>query len=335
MTVPAFRIRTATTSSRVFSVLGLLAVLGLVLVPTFAERNVLVSLTRVLILLALAQLWNLLAGYAGIYSFGQQAFVGIGAYAAFALADIVGWSLWPSIAAGAVFAALISLPTGFLVFRLRGGYFAIGTWVIAETYRLIVKNNATLFPRGTPQPLRALADLGRSRFSITYWLALAVAVATVLGVYMLMRSKVGLALGAVRDDIEAAGSSGVNVYRIQLLVYVLVAAMTGIVGAVYLLNTVSIDPDSYFSIGLTADMVLVVVIGGLGTIEGPILGTVVFFFLEDNFADLGTWWFMLLGALLVVIIIRAPRGLWGLFREKTGIRLFPIQRELVLEGDQK
>jgi len=326
-----YRVELGTRASRRFAVVGIVGALLLALVPFLADRSLLVSLTQLMILIALGELWNLLAGYAGIYSFGQQAYVGIGAYATFALADLVGLNLWLSLVLSGLVAVLIGVLTALLVFRLHGGYFAVATWVIAETYRLIVKNNATLFPRGTPQPLRALSVLGESRFQMVYWLALVAGVGAIIGALFLLRSRLGLALSAIRDDEETAAASGVDVNRVKLTLYLIVAAATGLVGGVYLLNNVSIDPDSYFAVGLTAQMVIVVVVGGLGTIEGPILGAIVYFLLDENLSELGAWWFIILGVFLIVVMLRAPKGLWGLIQERTGLRLFPVQRRLVIE----
>jgi branched-chain amino acid transport system permease protein len=290
-----------------------------------------VSLTELMVLLVMGQLWNLLAGYAGIFSFGQQAFVGIGAYTTFAVADILGLNLWIALAASMVVAGLVAIPSAFLVFRLKGGYFAVGTWVLAETYRLLVKNNQTLFPSGTPTPLRSLSQVGSDRFSVTFWVSLGLAVGVVVGVYLVKRANLGLALSAIRDDESTAATSGVAVRRTQILVYLLVAALTGLAGAVFLLKNVSIDPDSFFSIQWTAQMMIIVMIGGIGTIEGPILGAVVFFLLREYLADLGSLWFIILGVLLIVVMLRAPEGIWGIIQKRTGLRLFPIQRRLVYE----
>jgi branched-chain amino acid transport system permease protein len=330
-----YRVELRTRASTRFGVVAVVGCVLLALVPLVAERSLLVSLTQLLILIALGELWNLLAGYAGVYSFGQQAFVGIGAYATYAMADLAGWNLWLSLALSVVAAVLIAFPTALLVFRLHGGYFAVATWVVAETYRLLVKNNVTLYPRGTPQPLRALSVLGESRFQVVYWLALAVGVGTVVGALYLLRSRLGLALNAIRDDEEAASASGVDVRRVKLTVYLIVAAITGLVGAVYLLNNVSIDPDSYFSIGLTAQMVIVVVVGGLGTIEGPIIGSIIYFLLDENLSELGAWWFIVLGVFLILVMLRAPGGVWGTIQKHSGLRLFPVQRRLVaVDGEE-
>lgn len=330
MTAVKHRVELGTPASRTSGFIAVAVIVILALFPFFVERSVLASFTELMILLSLGQLWNLLAGYSGIYSFGQQAFVGIGAYATFAIADLVGLNLWVAIASAGIVAVLIAYPTAFLVFRLHGGYFAVGTWVVAETFRLLVKSNDTLNPSGTPQPLRALSEFGQDRFQIVFWLALVVGVGSVVATLILLRSRWGLALNAIRDDEETAAASGVDVHRIKVRVYLLAAALTGWIGAVYLLSNVSINPDSYFSIGLTAQMVIVVVVGGLGTIEGPIVGALIYFLLDENLSNLGTWWFILLGAFLIVLLILAPRGVWGTIQQRTGIRLFSIQRRLVL-----
>jgi branched-chain amino acid transport system permease protein len=331
VTAAAYRIQLSTAASRRFAVVGLLMVVALATVPLWGSSGLMVSLTELMVLIIIGQLWNLLAGYAGIYSFGQQAFIGIGAYATFALADIAGMNLWVALGGSAVVAALVAIPSAWLVFRLRGGYFAVGTWVLAETYRLFVRNSRTLFPSGTPRPLRSLSQVGADRFSVTFWVAVGLAVGVVVGIYLVKRSKLGLALSAIRDDEASANTSGVAVRRTQVMVYVLVAAVSGWAGAVFLLKNVSIDPDSFFSIQWTAQMLMIVVIGGIGTIEGPILGAVVYFLLRENLADLGTAWFIILGVLLIAVMVRAPEGIWGLVQRKTGLRLFPIQRRLILE----
>lgn len=331
MTTLEHRVELGTRTSKALGVVSAILIGVLLILPFVVERSFLVSLTELMILIALGQLWNLLGGYSGIFSFGQQAFIGIGAYATFALADIVGLNIWVAIALSPVVALLVAYPTAFLIFRLEGGYFAVATWVVAETFRLLVKNNDTLNPGGTPQPLRALASLGQDRFQIVYWLAIVVGVGSVILTLVILRSRWGLALSAIRDDEEAAAASGIDVHRVKVRVYLMVAAVTGLTGTVYLLNNVSIDPDSYFSIGLTAQMVVVVVVGGLGTVEGPILGALIYFLLDENLSGLGTWWFIILGLFLIVLLIFAPRGVWGTIQGKTGLRLFPTQRRLIIE----
>jgi branched-chain amino acid transport system permease protein len=168
-----------------------------------------------------------------------------------------------------------------------------------------------------------------ARDAIAYWLALALAVATIVGIYALLRSRRGLALAAVRDNPEAARSVGVDAGRIRWIVYLAVAFGTGITGAVIYLQKARISPDAAFSVtDWTAYVIFIVVIGGIGTIEGPILGILVFFVLQNTLADYGSWYLMALGLIGIGVMLFAPRGLWGLISDRTGVHLFPIRRRL-------
>ena len=171
---PALRVQRATLPSRIGLAVGLAAVLVLALGPLWALDSVLRTLISVFTLLALAQMWNLLAGYAGLVSIGQQAYVGLGAYGLLYFADTLGLPVLVSVLVAAVVGTLVAVPTALLAFRLRGGYFAIGTWVIAEVYRLVVTNVSQL-GGGSGLTLRAASSFDRTtRLYLTYELALAV-----------------------------------------------------------------------------------------------------------------------------------------------------------------
>jgi branched-chain amino acid transport system permease protein len=164
---------------------------------------------------------------------------------------------------------------------------------------------------------------------VTYWLALVLALATVGFIYWLLRSKQGMGLAAVRDNLQAARSVGVDASRIKLIVYVATAFGTGILGGLIYVQTARISPDAAFSVtDWTAYVIFIVVIGGIGTLEGPFIGVLVFYILQNLFADYGSWYLLILGVLGIVVMLFAPRGLWGLFTDKTGIQLFPIRRRL-------
>jgi branched-chain amino acid transport system permease protein len=155
------------------------------------------------------------------------------------------------------------------------------------------------------------------------------AVATIAGIYALLRSRRGLALAAVRDNPEAAQSVGVDAARIRWIVYLVAAFGTGVTGAVIYLQTARISPDAAFSVtDWTAYVIFIVVIGGIGTIEGPILGILVLFLLQNSLADYGSWYLMALGLIGIAVMLFAPRGLWGLISDRTGLHLFPIRRRL-------
>jgi branched-chain amino acid transport system permease protein len=323
-----FSVVRTTGASRAGGAAGLVAVGVLVAVPFWASSGSIHTLIDALTLLALAQMWNLLAGYAGLVSIGQQAFVGLGAYGLFILGDKAGIHPFLAVVIGALAATVIAVPTAGLAFRLRGGYFAIGTWVIAEVYRLVISNISDL-GAGTGTTVSSAAQLGRdTRDNGAYWLALAAGVGAVLVVYMILRSRLGLALTAIRDNETGARSLGVDVLRAKVIVYLVAAFGCAFAGGVIYLNLLRIQPDAAFTVNWTVYMIFIVVIGGIGTIEGPILGTAVFFVMQELLADYGVWYLVALGAVAVVVMLWAPGGLWSLVTRRADLSFFPIQRRL-------
>ena len=149
-------------------------------------------------------------------------------------------------------------------------------------------------------------------------------------IYALLRSRTGLALAAVRDNDTAARSVGVDAARIKWLVFLSAATMTGLVGALIYMQTARISPDAAFSVtNWTAYVIFIAVIGGIGRLEGPILGILVFWGLQTAFANYGSWYLLALGLLAIATMLFAPRGLWGLIHDRTGLALFPVQRRLI------
>jgi branched-chain amino acid transport system permease protein len=279
-------------------------------------------------LLALAQMWNLLAGYAGLVSIGQQAFVGIGAYSLFVFADKAGIHPFAAVALAGLAAAALAIPTAAVAFRLRGGYFAIGTWVIAEVYRLLAVNLQWV-GAGDGTLLFAAAGLEPElRARGTYFWALGLGVASVLGSYLLLRTRLGLGLNAIRDDETAARSLGVGVLRAKVVVWVIAALGCGLAGAVYHLSVLRVQPDAAFTVNWSAFIIFIVVIGGIGTIEGPILGTILFFTLQQQFADRGAWYLILLGVVAVLAAVWLRGGIWGVVAARWRAGLFPVQRRV-------
>jgi branched-chain amino acid transport system permease protein len=305
--------------------------------PWWGGRDDLQLLSEIYAYVALASLWNLLAGYAGLVSVGQQAYVGLGAYSLFALAILFGVSpLWAIPLAGLI-AAVLSIPVALLVFRLRGHYFAIGTWIVAEVFRLTASQISALGGgSGTSLPavvVIAIAPTRQLRDFTMYWIALLLAAAVLALIVLLLRSRYGLALKAMRDAELAASCSGVDVYRTKFLVYVVTALATAMLGALIFLQKLRISPDAAFSVNdWTAFVIFITVIGGIGRIEGPIVGTLVFFALRQTLADLGTIYLMMLGLVAIVIMLAAPKGIWGMIVERFGWQLFPLERT-VLSGE--
>ena len=314
---------------------GLLSVVvfGLLAGPYWADRGTMRLLIEAFYFLALAQLWNLLAGYSGLISVGQQAFVGLGGYMLFSLTMFAGVPVLIALPLAGVLTGILAFPTALVAFRLSGPYFAIGTWVIAEVFRLCFAQIGNLGGgSGISLPtdiVRNMADGRAARESLTYWIALAIMLAVVFGIWVIMRSRIGLGLGAIRDNEEAATSVGVRTNRLKLGVFVGVAAMTGMIGALIFLQKLRITPEAAFSVADWSVLVIfIVVIGGIGSLEGPILGCILFFVLREYFSDLGSWYMVILGIISVTIMLLEPRGLWGLLNRKRTLTLFPTQRHL-------
>ena len=306
-------------SSHIGLTLCALVVAALAAAPFWAGRDDLQLLSEMFAYVALASLWNLLAGYAGLVSVGQQAYVGLGAYLLFAFAILGGISpLWAIPLAG-IIAGVVAIPVAGLVFRLRGHYFAIGTWIVAEVFRLTASQVSLLGGgSGTSLPASmviAIAPTRQLRDFVEYWIALALVIAILAAIVLLLRSRYGLALKAIRDSEIAARCSGIDVTRIKLLVYIVTACGTAMVGALIFLQKLRISPDAAFSVNdWTAFVIFITVIGGIGRIEGPIVGTIVFFLLRQTLADLGTLYLMMLGLVAILIMLAAPKGIWGLDR---------------------
>jgi branched-chain amino acid transport system permease protein len=346
MAAPTYSVTTRTRASTVAGIAAIAVIaLGLIL-PAFASRGLIQDMFFILTMLTLAQLWNLIAGYGGMVSVGQQAFVGIGAYAMFAGVILWGWDPVAAILLGGIAAFLLAIPMAFFAFRLQGAYFAIGTWVVAEITRLMVAQWQALGGgTGTSLPREATADImgvdaiaalfslrdAAARDVLAYWLALALAVGTIAAIWALLRSRMGLALAAVRDNDNAARSVGVDAQRVKWAVFLAAAVMTGLVGALIYVQTARISPDAAFSVtNWTAYVIFIAVIGGIGRLEGPILGVLVFWALQTAFADYGSIYLLALGLIAIATMLFAPRGLWGLIADRTGIALFPVQRRLNL-----
>lgn len=344
MSARAWSVRTGTPASRVFGAGLAVVVAALVAAPLWADRGTIQDLFFILTMLVLARFWNLLAGYGGLISIGQQAFVGMGAYAMFGAVIVWGVGPVPAVLLGGAAALLLAIPTAYFAFRLVGAYFAIGTWVVADAARLVVSQwRAVGGGTGTSLPRQARSDMigaewigaaldlrdAAARDVLAYWLALALAIATVGGIYALLRSRQGLALAAVRHNVEAAGAVGGDARRMRWTVFLAAAFGTGLCGALIFVQNARIAPDATFLVvDWTAYVIFIVVIGGLRTIEGPILGVPVFFALQSTLSQYGACYRMLLGLLAVAVTLLAPCGLWGLISDRTGLRLFPVRRRL-------
>ena len=322
-------------------VIALLALGLLYALPAIGTRAVVQDLFSILTLLVLAMNWNMLAGFAGLVSVGQQAFVGIGAYAMFAAIILLKLDPLLGVIIGGFAAALFAVPMAFFVFRLNGAYFAIGTWVVADIARLAVGQWKALgggagasLPKGASRTMfgvDAVKELlgvssAAAADALTYWLMLSLALVLLVMSYLFLRSRLGLGLQAVRDNENAARSVGVDPVRLKASVFLLAAFGTGLCGALAFIQITRVTPDAAFSvIDWTAFVVFITVIGGIGTLPGPIAGVLVFYALRRLLADYGTVYLIVLGLIGIGIMLFARRGLWGLFIDRTGLDLLPLR----------
>lgn len=317
------RSRRGTLWSVVLAALAVAAVIVLADLPYHFYASTTNLLVNVFILIVMASMWNLLAGYAGLVSVGQQAFIGLGAYFVLILA-MHGVNPFLAMPVAILGCAVLAFPVWWLVSRLRTAYFAIATWVVASVcYLLIVR-----FPSlggGTGMSLPGLDSLsGTLLTAYTYWAALIVTLAVLAVVYLILRSRIGLVLTAVRDDEIGARSAGAKVANARRFVFVVAGAGCGAAGTLLIISQLNVEPATAFSVSWSAQMIFATVIGGIGTIEGPIIGSILFFVLEDNLSQYGTWYFIILGVVAIIVAIWARRGLWGLVADRLNLRIFPV-----------
>jgi branched-chain amino acid transport system permease protein len=308
--------------------------IGFAFVPLLFSLGTTQKATTLLILVLLAVMWNALAGYGGLVSVGQQAFIGLGAYGTVWLTN---HNMKPYLAmvVAALFCGAVCIPLSVLVLRFRGAQFAIGMWVVAEVAAILVSLDQSL-GAGTGTSLIELNYYTPTqRQHYTYWLTLGLTVFFLALVFILLRSRLGASLQAIRDDEHAAASVGVRVWQGKWVLFVVAGLGCGAAGALTLANTLFIEPTSIFGVDWTAYMIFMVIVGGLGTFEGPIIGAIILFAIQNEFADSGAWYLIGLGAAAVAFALLLPRGIWGTLEQRFGLHVMPVGyrlRQLNKEG---
>ena len=299
----------------VLVVLALFPVIGIPL-------NWLNYLFTFFIYLALANMWNMLAGYTGLICLCPHAFVGLAGYT-LAIGTWVGVPFQVGLIAGAAVAALFALIISYPVFRMKGIYFAIGTLILPEVLKAWFS-----FWRPVGNEYQGMGagysvrGVGGVTLGDTYWLALAIAAVSIFLVYIILRSKLGLGLKSIRDNENTAASSGVNIFRLKLSSFIIAASVMGLAGAAYFIFSPRIQPSGGFSISWLLLPLMATVIGGEGSEEGPIIGAAVVTFLRFLLADYGAWSLFIQGIILVVVVVALPQGIAGLLRH-VGVYRFP------------
>ncbi len=316
-------IERGTAASRIAGIGVVAIILLLAIAPQFLSAGAVDRMTALFIYVILAAMWNALAGFGGLVSVGQQVFFGLGAYFAIRLAN-AGLNPFVSLFVSAIIVGAVSWPISLFMLRLKNGEFAIGMWVIAALTHLLV-NLDRLIQGETGTSLISLNvyDASTRRLTI-YWLALASMTALLAILFGLLRGSTGAAIRAIRDNEDAAASVGVRVTGTKRLLFVLAAFGIGVAGALWLSTAITFQPKTYFSVQWTAYMIFMVLVGGIGTFEGAILGALLFFLIETWFGGTGVWYLIGLGATALVFSLLLPRGLWGTLEERFGWRLLSV-----------
>lgn len=288
-------------------VLAILPLMGL-------PRAWLLFLFLFFVYLALANMWNLLSGYCGLTSLCQPAFIGLAGYA-LVIFTWNGLPVYLGILGGAAAAALFAVLISGAVFRLRGIYFAIGTLVVPEALRVIFllwrPVGEKIHGKGAGYMLKGLNEVSMTHI---YWLAMVIGIASVFVMRLVLSSKMGLGLAAIRDNDKAASSSGINIFALKLCAFVISAVVSAMAGAVFFMFQGYISPESGFSMKWTMTMILATVIGGISTEAGPLVGTAIIVFLHFLLARYAGVSLIIQGVLLILIMLLAPQGVMGFIR---------------------
>jgi len=292
--------------------------------PFWGGDYVINIFTLILMYMAIGEMWNLLAGYAGLVSLGSQAFIGLGGYSLAIISQqlklpfLLGFLL--AAVVSVLFALLISVP----IFKMKDVYFTIGTWLVAEA--LCVFFQTWSFVNYNVGYNITVAR--RLSGAAMYYIAFGVGVIALVAVVLILRSKFGLGLMAMRDNESASEIRGVKIYKSKLICFLISSAITGVAGSALYLNLSYIKPTVGFSIDWTVSMVFIAVIGGMGTIEGPIIGAVVFILLRQILYNFSGFSMLVLGIIAVVMILVAPKGIMGLINKNKEFDLFGVKRKV-------
>jgi branched-chain amino acid transport system permease protein len=308
--------------------IGVLALLGCIGLQSQLYSGQARTASTIFMFVALAQAWNLIGGYAGYACFGQVVFFGLGGYTTAVLMSHGDQSFWVAFVVSGLVAAVFAVVIGMPLLRLRGHYFAVATLGVAEGMREVVTN----IPRWTgggagitvPSvgPDAPTAYLGNDGF---YILFLMLAAFSVLVSGLVSRSKFGFALRAIHQDEDAAGAVGVNTTRTKVLTFALSGFLTGLVGASYAFQQVTIFPQRLFDVNITVLMVIMVVIGGSGTVIGPIIGAVGIQYLSEYLRQHYTdQHIFLLGAIIIIAVVLLPQGIVSFLRDGWRTRDFSL-----------
>jgi len=299
----------------------LVVMAGLVVIPFFASGYITRFLTAVFMYLILTQAWNLFGGYTGYISFGHVAFFGVGAYSTAICMTKLNLPFHIGLAASALVPTIVALGLSFILFKLRGHYFVMGSLAIAEVFREIVSNMTSVTEGGMGITMPLLPWEVETLNKVFYFLMLITAVVTAITVLITVRSRYGYAFRAIRDGELGASAIGINTTLYKTFSLCLSALFVGITGGIYAYWITYIEPNNVFNAQISILMLVMVYLGGRGTILGPILGASVLELLSEIFwVKFLTIHTAILGIMIVVVVLFMPGGIMELVtRGRAGI----------------
>ena len=328
MNTQTYSLAGVSKSDRTIMWVGAAILLGLLALPFFGSALIVDKLTLLMVYIILAVMWNLLAGYAGLVSVGQQAFIGLSGYFVLRLVE-AGVPPFVALVLAAVLVVAVAWPLSWFVLRLRAAEFAVAMWVIAEAIRSIIMFDP-LVQGETGRSLVSLnaidADLRRTAI---YLMAVVSACGALIISYVLLRGRLGAESQAIRDDEEAAGSVGVSTMRVKRTIFLISAVGCALAGTIWLASAITYQPRTAFGINWTIFMLFMVLVGGLGSYLGPVIGAVLFFALQEIFGDFGAWYLAGVGVVAVLAALYAPSGIIGLYKDKVGTEPMSMRQSLV------
>lgn len=307
--------------------LGVCGIGALALLPIAGSALVVDKLTMLFIFIMFATMWNLLAGYAGLISVGQQAFIGLGGYCMVRLVD-AGLPPFPAIFMAAVLTGVVAWVLSWFVLRMKAGEFAIATWVIAEVIRSIVSFDPLIQGETGTSVLALNAYSPGMRRVTVYLLALASMALMLWGSWKLLQGRTGAESQAIRDDEEAAASVGISTFQVKQRIFILASVGCALAGTLWLASAITFQPRTAFGVQWSVFMLFMVLVGGIGTFIGPILGALLFFALQETFSDFGAWYLAGVGIVAILFALYLPRGLVGLWLDRGRVEPLSMRKRL-------
>ncbi|MGI6730791.1 MAG: branched-chain amino acid ABC transporter permease [Anaerovoracaceae bacterium] len=312
----------SSAKSAIKIIIAIIVLILLFTLPMFGSEYIVMLLMLMCMYIGLGQMWNLLSGYAGLISLGQQLYIGIGGYALAVISNNFGLPLFVGLIVGGIISSIVAALLSFLLLRMKGMYFAIATWITAEAFILIFAA-WNYVGGGNGVFIKAVRGMPTSTI---YYFSLIVAIITVVIVVALLRSKTGLGLMAIRDNQDAAETSGINIFKTKLICMMVSSFLTSIIGGLFYMSNVWVQPYAAFSMNWTIAAVFIVIIGGISTVSGPIVGAVVYVLLNQFLSQLGGISMAILGVVAVVVILFAPKGIMGTLQSKFNFEILSARR---------